>query len=119
MQRSVAPEGASTFSRRDVLRGLPSNPAKPVDVLPAAGGEAGEDAVAVIGAGCLSIRGVACRVCADFCEPSAIKFKPALGGRAEVTITDSCTACRACVPACPVGVISLMPRNKEEANTCA
>ncbi len=63
-----------------------------------------------IGAACLDRQGVACRACADFCEPNAIRFKPMTGGRTEVRIeTGACTGCGACVSRCPVRVIVLGP----------
>lgn len=63
---------------------------------------------AAIGESCIETKGVACRVCQDACETSAIRFRPQLGGRAAPAIyDDACTGCGACVAVCPVGAISV------------
>jgi ferredoxin-type protein NapF len=63
---------------------------------------------AVIGSGCLSARGTVCRACGDVCEPRAIRFRLALGGRA-IPVVDSarCNGCGACIGVCPVRVVSV------------
>lgn len=64
---------------------------------------------------CVEIKGVACRVCQDACEASAIRFRPQIGGRSLPEISSGdCTGCGACVATCPVSAISIAP---EETNT--
>ncbi len=66
------------------------------------------EARAVIGGACLEAQGVSCRACEDVCEARALRFRPALGGRAEIEVApDACTGCGACVPVCPVGAIAI------------
>lgn len=63
---------------------------------------------AVISAECLSIQGVTCRTCMENCEPRAITFRLATGGRALPEInTNNCTGCGACFAPCPVKAISM------------
>lgn len=62
---------------------------------------------AEIGSSCLSIQGIACRLCEEHCEPRAIRFHPALGGRALPSIAaETCTACGACAHVCPAHAIT-------------
>jgi len=57
---------------------------------------------------CLSMKGVTCRTCEDVCEPRAIRFKLALGGKsAPLVDADQCTGCGACAHSCPVQAIRL------------
>lgn len=73
---------------------------------------------AAIGDGCLEPKGVACRVCQDACEPSAIRFKPQLGGRSAPFLDgDSCTGCGGCVASCPVSAISVVKDRSTMVNT--
>lgn len=66
-------------------------------------------ATAGISANCLSVRGVACRLCEAQCEPGAIRFRLATGGRAlPIVEADRCTGCGACVAPCPAGAIAVM-----------
>lgn len=61
-----------------------------------------------VGAECLSVRGVTCRVCAEWCDARAIRFRLEVGGRARVEIGDAaCTGCGECVAACPVNAIAM------------
>lgn len=61
---------------------------------------------AEIGSACLSIRGTTCRLCEAHCEPRAIRFHQALGGRALPAIeAAACTACGACAHVCPVQAV--------------
>ena len=57
---------------------------------------------------CLSLRGVACRICEDACEPAAILSRPLSGGRARPIIDlAQCTGCGACYSVCPEGAVVL------------
>ena len=60
-----------------------------------------------IGRTCLSVRGVECRVCGDYCESGALRFRPRLGGP-PVPEVDSgdCTGCGACIAPCPENAIT-------------
>lgn len=57
---------------------------------------------------CLSSRGVTCRVCSEWCDARAIRFRMEVGGgaRPDLAISD-CTGCGACIPACPVQAIQM------------
>ncbi|MDJ0738134.1 MAG: ferredoxin-type protein NapF [Gammaproteobacteria bacterium] len=56
--------------------------------------------------GCLSARGIACRSCADACEPRAIRFQLQTGGRAIPLLDAStCNGCGSCIATCPIHVI--------------
>ena len=58
---------------------------------------------AVIGAGCLTARGVACWNCAEACGEGAIRLTPTLGGPSRPSIdSERCTGCGECVVPCPV-----------------
>ena len=61
-----------------------------------------------IGAGCLAQQQVECRVCGEFCDVQAIRFKPRLGGVAipEVQVA-ACTGCGHCVSKCPTQAIQM------------
>jgi ferredoxin-type protein NapF len=62
---------------------------------------------AEIGSSCLSIQAIACRLCEEHCEPRAIRFHPALGGRVLPSIAaETCTACGACAHVCPAHAIT-------------
>jgi ferredoxin-type protein NapF len=57
---------------------------------------------------CISAKGVTCRVCGDFCEAGAIRFRLAVGGDAVPEIdTALCTGCGACVAPCPVNAVRI------------
>jgi len=92
------------ISRRQFLRGRFSATATPsTDTDPAT------PQLAVIGLGCIAYtQNVVCRSCGDACAEAAIRFAPRLGGAAcPVVLTERCTACGDCVPACPAGAITL------------
>lgn len=62
-----------------------------------------------IDASCLSIRGTVCRVCAERCEPEAIRFHPLKGGTFRPAIShERCHGCGACVGVCPVQAIAMI-----------
>lgn len=69
---------------------------------------------------CLSLAGTHCRVCGDWCEAGALRFRPLLGGRAQVQIDDGrCTGCGACVARCPAGALAMQRRPASELAACA
>lgn len=71
---------------------------------------------AVVEDSCLSASGVACRVCEDQCEATAIRFRLIPGGRSQPRIDIAgCTGCGACVAPCPADAIRLDRRPVEEA----
>ncbi len=71
---------------------------------------------AEIAASCVEIKGVACRMCEEACEASAIRFRPMRGGVCAATIDqDRCTGCGACVAPCPVNAITVASLKHAEA----
>lgn len=75
--------------------------------------------VAQVAANCLAVNGVACAVCADPCEPRALRVRPLPGGRAlPIVDTNACTGCGDCTRVCPVGALGLAVADPEEA-ACA
>lgn len=57
---------------------------------------------------CLSLQAVMCRTCEDVCEPRAIRFKLALGGKSEPIVDNNqCTGCGACANSCPAQAIDI------------
>jgi ferredoxin-type protein NapF len=57
---------------------------------------------------CLALGKVECRVCADACQPRAIRFHPAPGGISRMQLDlAACTACGECAGACPVGAAAV------------
>lgn len=65
---------------------------------------------------CLTQKRVACRSCGDSCESRAIRFKPTLGGIAQIVLNiDDCNGCGACILSCPVDAIKISyPENNKE-----
>ncbi|WP_425607339.1 ferredoxin-type protein NapF [Roseibium sediminicola] len=64
---------------------------------------------------CLSMNGVMCRTCEDVCEPRAIRFKLALGGKSAPLVDFAqCTGCGACAHSCPAQAIRI---NKSQDQT--
>ena len=73
--------------------------------------------VAKVSEGCLSIRGITCRTCEDFCDERAIRFRLATAGRSRPQIDlAACTGCGACSSACPEGAISFARANVNKAH---
>jgi len=58
---------------------------------------------------CLDKIGIVCRACEGSCDTHAIGFRPALGGRNDVSISMAdCNGCGACISACLTGAISMV-----------
>ncbi|WP_291719208.1 4Fe-4S dicluster domain-containing protein [Magnetospirillum sp. 64-120] len=75
--------------------------------------------VAVLGDGCLAVRGITCASCVDPCEPRALKIRPMLGGRGLPTIdATTCTGCGDCLNVCPVGALALARSENGESTPC-
>lgn len=56
---------------------------------------------------CLATRGIVCQSCAEACATELIRFRLAPGGVSRPII--AVDGCAGCVPACPVGAISMRP----------
>lgn len=66
---------------------------------------------------CLSLQGISCRACEDACEPAAIRFRLAIGGKSEPLIDQhQCTGCGACAYQCPAAAVTFKRTqpNREE-----
>ena len=71
------------------------------------------DLTAAIGAGCLSLAGVTCRICEERCTARAIRFRPQLGGRSAPRVdVAACTGCGDCLGACPADAIEVRPQGE-------
>ncbi len=85
--------------------------------------EAGRESwnwVAQVSEKCLSIRGVTCRACEDFCEERAIRFRLEPGGRSRPLIDlESCTGCGACAGACPETAIDFAQNREQQGELTA
>jgi ferredoxin-type protein NapF len=67
--------------------------------------------VARIGAGCLAMQGVSCRLCAQRCPERAIRLRRALGGYALPEVDPAaCDGCGSCLDICPGGSMELVLR---------
>lgn len=63
---------------------------------------------------CLLQNQVECRSCGDSCESRAIRFKPKLGGIAELLLDlTACNGCGACLSVCPTQSIKILKDIKE------
>lgn len=59
---------------------------------------------------CLLKQGIECRSCGDSCEMRVIRFRPSLGGIAEMALNlESCNGCGACLSVCPTSAIKIQP----------
>lgn len=64
---------------------------------------------AQVASNCLDKHGIVCRACESSCEENAIRFRPLVGGRTDVSIrTEACNGCGACVSTCPSKAISMI-----------
>jgi ferredoxin-type protein NapF len=62
----------------------------------------------VIGAECLALQQVDCRVCGEVCDASAIHFALSAGSVAKPVLNEvDCTACGACIAPCPTAAIRI------------
>lgn len=68
---------------------------------------------ASIGADCLTAQGVHCQSCRDVCPPSAIRFASPSAVPRPTLDTELCTACGACLRACPTRAITLRQTEAE------
>lgn len=67
-----------------------------------------------ISSSCLAINGTSCVRCLETCPEEAIVARPALGGRAQMSVDESsCNGCGACISSCPVAVISIQHSDQE------
>lgn len=64
--------------------------------------------IAEISTACLALQQVECRVCGEFCDQHAIRFKPQLGGVPSPQVQSvNCTGCGHCVSKCPTQAIQM------------
>ncbi len=57
---------------------------------------------------CLDKKGIVCRACEAACEHDAIRFRPLLGGRTDVSVRlEDCDGCGVCIAACPSSAIKM------------
>ncbi len=67
---------------------------------------------AAIASRCLSLEGVACRICGEHCDAGAIRFHLRVGGAALPEVTADCTGCGTCVGVCPAAAISMVEKTE-------
>lgn len=64
---------------------------------------------------CLALRGIVCGICAEQCEPRAIRMRPRVGGPVVPVIqTVVCTGCGACYQNCPAKAVAMGPSGRGE-----
>lgn len=69
--------------------------------------------IAEISTACLAQQQVECRVCGEFCDQQAIRFKPLLGGVSPPQVQSvNCTGCGHCVSKCPTQAIQMKDPKK-------
>jgi ferredoxin-type protein NapF len=69
---------------------------------------------AVVNTACLTNQGVICSVCAEQCDPGAIRFVFQVGKVPSPEIKlDSCTGCGACYRPCPANAITIQTSNTQ------
>lgn len=62
---------------------------------------------------CLLKLGTECRSCGDSCEMRVIRFRPSLGGIAQMSLDlESCNGCGACLSVCPTSAIHIQQVNE-------
>nr|WP_314741196.1 ferredoxin-type protein NapF [uncultured Haemophilus sp.] len=58
---------------------------------------------------CLLQQKIECRSCGDYCPERAIRFRPSLGGIANLQLDlTACNGCGACLSVCPTKAINIM-----------
>lgn len=63
--------------------------------------------------GCLELKSVSCRRCAEVCDVDAIRFVPLGRGRARMAVAfETCVGCADCVAVCPVSAITMVARDR-------
>lgn len=62
---------------------------------------------------CLLKLGTECRSCGDSCEMRVFRFRPSLGGIAQMILDlESCNGCGACLSVCPTSAIHIQQVNE-------
>lgn len=70
-----------------------------------------------ISAGCLTTQGIDCRICGDFCDSYAIRFRLRPGSPPKPDLDpDRCSGCGQCVAPCPVSAIRLSMPTSESSH---
>ena len=62
---------------------------------------------------CLLQQKIECRSCGDYCPERAIRFRPSLGGIANLQLDlTACNGCGACLRVCPTKAITITKQNE-------
>lgn len=70
---------------------------------------------AVVAQSCISLHGVTCRACGDYCNEQAILFKIESRGVARPIVDETkCTGCGYCVKPCPVDAVKIKEMTEDE-----